>query len=261
MRKLTLDEIKDVLLAALVFFDQFCRKNDLKYSITGGTLLGAVRHRGFIPWDDDIDVMMPRPDYDKFVSVFDDPEGNYRLLCAEKDKNAWMPFAKMYDRRTVKKEYGLVTGYGLDMDIFPVDGYDTRADIRPLGKKIRFFRGLMTVKKYRRRPMGDHPIYRFIGLCLKPVSLPFLNKLCGRLVKKYDYDSSSHICILSGYDPEKEIFGKELFEEYTEIEFEGRFFKSVKNFHLYLSKYGDYMRLPPPEERRQKHGAEGWVIE
>jgi lipopolysaccharide cholinephosphotransferase len=261
MLELTPLELKKKLLEILIFIDCFCRKNNIDYSLDGGTLIGAVRHKGFIPWDDDIDIMMSRPNYDKFVSLFEDKINNYQLLCYEKDKNTFFPFAKVCDCRTLKFEYGVNTGHGIDIDIFPVDGFDINKNVYWYKYILELFRGLMVIKKYGQRLIKDNFLYHILGICLKPIPMYILSTICQKIVKGFDYNISHYTCILSGYNQNKTIHQKDLYQEYIEINFEGYIFKAVKNYDLFLSKlYGDYMKLPRVEEQTPKHTAKGFYI-
>ena len=98
MRKISTENLKKIELEMLIYLDQLCKKENLRYYICGGTLLGAVRHKGFIPWDDDIDVVMPRPDYQKLIDQWKDDE-RYRLL-SERDRGYYYNFAQLVDKRT-----------------------------------------------------------------------------------------------------------------------------------------------------------------
>lgn len=119
-----MDQIHSVLLDILVDIDAFCRKNDLRYSLGYGTLLGAVRYGDFIPWDDDADIIMPRADFDRFVESYPE-DGRYRCLLNKAGKDGFFVagFAKVHDPRTNKfigsKKY--LSNYGVSVDIFPLD--------------------------------------------------------------------------------------------------------------------------------------------
>lgn len=118
MKEMTLQELHEVQLAMLDAVDNYCRLNHLRYSLGGGTLLGAVRHHGYIPWDDDIDIMMPRPDYEKFMRYF--KHEYYKLYDYRTDDTCGFSFAKLIDTRTIVQEYTIT--YSVFIDIFPIDG-------------------------------------------------------------------------------------------------------------------------------------------
>jgi lipopolysaccharide cholinephosphotransferase len=263
MKELTLSELKSILLKILLFIDKFCRENDINYSLDGGTLLGAVRHKGFIPWDDDIDIMMPRPDYDKFVSLFVDNSNNYKLLCYEREKKFEFAFAKLSDTRTVLFEYGLDTLYGINIDIFSIDGFDLHKNIYIHKQFYRIIQKAMVFKKYGIRLSGNNTkkLYdSIVKIFLKPIPMFFLGFLCQTLLKADDFTTSHYGCLLSGFHPEKQIYPISLFNNYIDIEFEGYLFRSVRDFDLYLSNlYGDYMTLPPKDEQVSKHTAIGFM--
>ena len=129
MKRLTLDEMHEALLGILSEFDRVCREHDLKYTLAAGTLLGAIRHKGFIPWDDDVDVYMPRPEYEKFRKLV--LEGNvlseHFTLSKDRGKGTYYPFLKlMDDRYPIKCPNHIEVPY-LFLDIFPVDGMPSSA--------------------------------------------------------------------------------------------------------------------------------------
>jgi lipopolysaccharide cholinephosphotransferase len=263
MKELTLTELKRIILEILVFIDSFCKKNNIRYSLDGGTLLGAVRHKGFIPWDDDIDIMMPRPDYDRFISIFNDVSNKYKIMCYETDKNVEFVFAKVFDTQTILYEYGADTEIGIQVDVFPIDGFDIRRNIYNYKKLLRLLKGIMAIKKYgRKRKKYDRLSYRLIKICTILFSVMFLGGLCQRLIKKYNLNTSRYAALLAGYNAEKQVFPVSLFHHYTDIEFEGHLFKAVRDYDLYLSNlYGDYMQLPPIEEQIPKHDAHAYIKE
>lgn len=125
MIELNKKEIQNIELNILLEFSKFCNENKLRYYLVGGTLLGAIRHKGFIPWDDDIDVCMPRPDYELFISNFHS-DNSCLKLCCNKFGNLKAPFAKLKDTRTIVVNDILVNDNDIDtnlwIDIFPVDG-------------------------------------------------------------------------------------------------------------------------------------------
>ena len=136
MKELTLPEIKEIELEILKVFHNFCKENNIRYFISHGTLLGTIRYKGFIPWDDDVDVLVPREDYDRLLAIFKDSE-KYRLLHFEKDDRFLFPYAKLCDMTTLKVENGREADLhlGVDMDIFPLDAWDD--DMKKARKEVK----------------------------------------------------------------------------------------------------------------------------
>lgn len=126
MRELNLNEVKEIQLRVLEFFSTYCKENKLRYSAYLGTLLGAIRHKGYIPWDDDIDLMMPRDDYDNLVKNFNYANEKFGLLSIESNNNYYLPFAKIYAKKTLLVEDIDIEfeELGVYIDIFPVDYHD-----------------------------------------------------------------------------------------------------------------------------------------
>ena len=124
MNELTLDELKKIEFDILKHFDAFCKEHNIRYYLAFGTLLGAIRYKKFIPWDDDIDLLVPREDYDRLIRLFRDSE-RYQLFAFEKNSNFHYPFAKLCDmttrkEQTIYKNRGVKLG--VEIDIFPLDG-------------------------------------------------------------------------------------------------------------------------------------------
>ena len=140
MRKITLDESKRIQLDILQSIHDFCIANNLKYSICGGTLIGAVRHKGFIPWDDDIDIFMLREDYNKFIHDYKDLSGIYILHSLENDESYSYPYAKVEDVRTYIEEDVTAGNIGIAVDVFPVDNCmnDREESIAYINGAIRY---------------------------------------------------------------------------------------------------------------------------
>ena len=123
MKIITSEELKAIQLDLLQKTADFCKENGIRYYLCGGTLLGAIRHKGYIPWDDDIDISMPRPDYDRFISMFNKPENDYQVIDMSNNKKYGLPFAKVHDTRTFVDELQYTKDqFGVYIDIFPIDG-------------------------------------------------------------------------------------------------------------------------------------------
>jgi lipopolysaccharide cholinephosphotransferase len=135
MRTITQDELKSIQLDLLQKTADFCEANGIRYFLCGGTLLGAIRHKGYIPWDDDIDIVMPRPDYERFCKTFNQPDSVYKVKSLLTHPDYACAFAKVYDNRTMLKELHYKgVHFGVYIDVLPVDGVKDSAQI----KKIMF---------------------------------------------------------------------------------------------------------------------------
>ena len=132
MRAINSDELKSIQLDLLQKTADFCENNGLRYFLCGGTLIGAIRHKGYIPWDDDIDIAMPRPDYEKFVRIFNLTQNYYQVMSIETDPDYAYAFAKVYENRTVLKELHYPgDAFGVYIDIL----YDNRTVLKELHYK------------------------------------------------------------------------------------------------------------------------------
>ena len=137
MKKLTLDEVKKIQLEILAYIDSFCKKNNISYFINYGTLLGAVRHKGFIPWDDDIDISMDREYYNMFIEKFNQDSSKYKILSLDTDKAYFNNFIKVVDTTTkiVDNRNYKTFSCGVFVDIFPMDKFNDKKIIT-IAKKL-----------------------------------------------------------------------------------------------------------------------------
>ena len=123
MRSRPIEELKLLQREVLDDIVQFCQEHGLRYTLAYGTLLGALRHKGYIPWDDDIDIHMPRPDYEKFLSLYNNRNSDDSVVTHEMDRRYHVPFAKVYRKGTIVKEFFYKQSvFGAYVDIFPIDG-------------------------------------------------------------------------------------------------------------------------------------------
>ncbi|MBE6732995.1 MAG: LicD family protein [Ruminococcaceae bacterium] len=252
-------KLKSVELEILKYFIDICEKENIQYFLIGGTALGAVRHKGFIPWDDDIDVGMPRADYEKFISVAQKylPE-YYFLQNFYTDQNYPNNFSKIRDSRTAFIETScrnIDMNHGVYIDIFPLDGYPATklpSKIFDFKKKLINSRISMVFETYQAKSLKSK-----IALFLLKIVYPnYRTAVRSRetLYKKYNYSDSRYVVNHGGAWGRKEIVLKSYFGNGALGEFENLKVIIPENYDQYLKNvYGDYMTLPPKENRKGHH--------
>lgn len=260
---LSLGQIQGELLDLLIFFDRFCRDNGLHYSLAGGTLLGAVRHKGFIPWDDDVDVSMMRPDYERLLALSDILPSEYRVITSRNSPFIY-PFAKFQSLRVRAQESayeGIMEGY-LWLDVLPVDGIpDKRLQQERLQTVVNSLmrrRAWLSLNPSERvEPKAAiKRLYRLFHS--GPKSIERIDSKISALIKKNKYQDATYVSSLLGGARRIIPLKKEDYENMLTMEFEGHAFPVVSCWDAYLSKgYGDYMTLPP-ENQRAPHYARAW---
>ena len=258
MRTINLEVLKSIQIDLLQKTADFCEKNGLRYFLCGGTLIGAIRHKGYIPWDDDIDIAMPRPDYDQFVKTFNQSENYYQVIDLLNDPDYTTPFAKVYDNRTILRElhYKKVK-YGVYIDVFPADGVKDVAQI----KKIMLLRKLLNTKKanYYHRTISKKIINTFGKLLLLPFSAHQIATWMDNEMRKYPFGSLPMAGLIANPLGLGEMVDKAVFEHDIYQEFEGRKYRVPVGYDIWLrSIYGDYMQLPPVEHRVSHHIFDAW---
>ena len=267
MKELSHKEIQMAELEILLQFDKICRENGFRYSLAGGTLLGAVRHKGFIPWDDDIDVMMPRPDYEKFIEWCKTAPSDRFRYFTNADKCSQYPFIKILDNEIQVVRDGLADVSNLWIDIFPVDGLPAdETKLNKIYKKNRFYIRIISFSMWRslKAYHGRHSKFKalLIFLFVKLYGYRRAKRKLEKLAVKYPYGSTEFMgCIVWGMYGSGERMPLSGFESCIDVEFEGYSLKAVSCWHEYLSGiYGDYMQLPP-EEDRKTHEIKAYRIE
>lgn len=258
MNLLSLDEIKQAELQLLVAFDNYCRKHQIRYFLSNGTLLGAVKYKGFIPWDDDVDVLVPREDYDRLVASFTDYD-HIRLVSRERDPRYLFPFAKLCDMSIIKEEAGNDNGVelGLNLDIFPLDKWaDDPVEAEREAKKMS--RDMLALSWAKlEKPNASTALKRFVQggvmLVCKLLSAEYFLKRI--ILRSRDQERSRFVgckcwCIYGS----REIIPAQVFADTIQVEFEGYLFHAPVGYDAYLrSLYGDYPQDPPPEKQKTHH--------
>ncbi len=256
-----MDERQRKLLDMLKWFHEFCETNALTYYAVGGTTLGAIRHNGFIPWDDDIDVGMPREDYDKFYRLTRNLDGRYVVEFPCEDKNYVALYAKVFDTQTTlieKAKKPIVRG--IYIDVFPLDGVGNdekqkQAHFNKVRKAINlYYTRIYTISK-RRSFKNNFAI--FLMKLVPPLILSkrYLIKKIDKLCRKYKFSESEYVASLVGAWGKREIMKREWFDGGKKVKFEDGEIYVPQDAHEYLTKlYGEYNELPPLEKRVAHHG-------
>lgn len=269
-KEIFFDDLKRIELSLLDALDCYCKKNGLRYYLAYGTLIGAVRHKGFIPWDDDIDVIMPRPDYEKLIDSFNkdqEDNSNIKLYVHRIDNNYCLLHAKLIDTNTVLKEnVDLDYEIGVYLDIFPLDNLANNFNgaLKRIKKGFRYDQefAFKIIKLRRGRSL-------FKNLILITMKIVLIGKTASRIVEELDEfccetkadTFTKYVGVLPGIlkGDEKRVFEKEWFEESTLVEFEGKKYQAPKGYDSLLRKiYGDYMQLPPIDKQVSHHVFEAW---
>lgn len=262
MKQITdIKEIQSIELGILEDIARFCDANGIRYTLSGGTLLGAIRHKGFIPWDDDADVAMLRPDYDRFIQKY--RSSRYRLISMETNSYPGV-YAKVIDTHTLVRENNAVQDIGVWVDLFPLDGAP-RKGYCPLGTSL-FWRKYRAAVKYRNFPLRHcHASWRERILAALAIPLRLVSNQCllsplTRCMRRFSVANAPFIGFIggSGYAT-RETIPREAFDTFVTVSLEGKHFSAMQGWHEYLtSLYGDYMTPPPKEKRMPSHPFKAW---
>ena len=274
MLELSAEELKSIELGILKDVADFCDKKEIKYFLCGGTLLGAVRHKGFIPWDDDVDIAMPREDYDRFLKEYNKKESIYRVNAIENNSKWHMSFARVEDytttliEGTLKKKYRNCHAF---VDVFPIDGIPAnKLEEKTFMIKQKIFGIILNASSFCFLPSKHYSdskdsnislkntirtCLKFVAICLfSMISTQFIAKIINRNSRKYKYNESDYIGLtVFVWNWKFEKAKAVSFEERIKFKFENYEFWGPKGYDEYLtSTYGDYM-TPPPVECQVSH--------
>lgn len=269
MREICTDELKNIQLDILKRVHLFCCQNNIEYFLTYGTLIGAIRHQGYIPWDDDIDIEMTRPNYEKFIKLFNGYYPDLKICAPELDCNYYAPYANVYNANTILYEGN--NGHngfslGIKIDVFPIDGVpDNKKGYDKFFNKAKLINTLLIFKRYPLSYLIRGGFYskflRLVTWCFTHIiPYSFLQKRMKALTQKIPYEEATHASQIV-FAAKRRFFNKELYENFIDVEFEGFKFRTIKDYDIYLKEiYGDYMKLPPIEERIACHNFKAYWI-
>lgn len=265
MKQSDLNRLQNTILIIMDEIDRICRKHNLKYSLFAGSLIGAVRHKGIIPWDDDIDICMPRKDYELFFNICKkELKPEFGVTSIETKSDYGYGFSKITLKGTQIRQNGLNKGnniFELWVDIFPYDcipnsrlkqikqNYKNYFLVKALEEK---YDGIYGNKNFIK--LFGFEILHIINLIIPPSVLK--RQLIHNMTNYNNKNAKEITCLSSSYKYEKERLPSNYFDDLSEYDFCGRKYFGYTNYDYYLSKiYGDYMKLPP-ENKRHTHNLE-----
>lgn len=276
-RQISLEQRKEIMTDMMRFFFAFCEEKGLRCRINGGTLIGAVRHKGYIPWDDDVDISMPISDYNRLIELVKDGAlgPHYFLSSPKSNENHMWPILKVIDTKTIMVEPSLIrsltkaqsTFYGVYLDIFPVYGLPEDANERALfqEKITRLYGDFMKSSRVmNRRAKDGFLLYRL--RCLLYWAYTFRQKCIGwktylrkieEMTNAYPLNGATYFGFMVGMaSGTRDTFRTALLDDCILLDFERIKAPSVAGYDEMLRiMYGDYMELPPAEQRRT-HGTD-----
>lgn len=259
-QELSLQEVKDIEFDLLKEFRNFCKNNNIQYFLAYGTLLGAIRYKGFIPWDDDVDVLVPRIDYERLIKLYQD-NGIYKLYSIERTKKYGYPFAKLCNMTTRKVEGIIDNGVkqGIEIDIFPLDYWDDdiekAKDEVKLLKKNKYWLNIAKMSSHKARNPIRHIAFKCANIYSRLLGTKFwIDRIikigCSQNQVKSRYMGDK---VWFPYN-EKDIIPAEAFADVVEVEFEGEKFPAPIGYDTYLTcLYGNYLPEPPKEKQKTHH--------
>lgn len=256
MREIKRDELRELQMQILDYVDSFCRENGIKYTISGGTLLGAVRHGGFIPWDDDIDIQMLREEYMKFTELWNKDKSRhpFEFVSIESGNNMGYPFGKVHNPKTVTL-VDEVERTGVFIDVFPVDDVRAERECRRLHRRVKklYYRmfASFALENKTRLSLFRHLRYSLLAL---GKSRQYYAGRVNHIASRHNGKGYTQVFeLVSGFKCNHPI-DKNVFLEYADISFENRSYMSVKDYDTYLTRtFGDYMTPPAKEQQKRDH--------
>ena len=267
-RMISAQESKQLMLQILDIIDEICKENHLNYYLSGGTLIGAIRHKGFIPWDDDIDLVLFRDDFEKLRKILKEQTRYPQYTLLDLDSKGFMyPFLKLVDNRTVAKQGDTKVPHGIWVDIFPFDSVPDNAFVRYIYlKKCQLYRdiALSAVTDFNGVKIASlKGIAKvFLSIIGKFVGVKRIARMTEKHMQKYNGKCNANYvgCNYSPYVM-REFLPKNVVLPVAEVIFENRTYFSFKNWDIYLKRlFNDYMKMPP-KEKQKAHNVVAWWLD
>ena len=246
-RNLSLSDRKELYLLMMDEVDSFCREHNIRYSLTCGTLIGAIRHKGFIPWDDDLDIMMPLPDMIKFKNTF--VSESLRYVDVDVDNSYQYSFSRIESLKTYTYIWPFYHSFGLSIDLYPILGLPKRnieidkfffAARKKLHKRVFFDKWEGKMKRFS-------PVRNWS-------KATEWNKLYRDFMFQFPYGETGRFYHMGGCPNWAAVLDHDFFNDFIDVDFEGRRYRSILQYDEFLTNgYGDYMQLPPESERHPYH--------
>jgi len=262
LKQMSLSEIKVVSFEILKYFASFCKENNIQYYLSNGSLLGAVKYKGFIPWDDDIDVLVPRNDYDRLLGIFP-LNDKYKLFSSSSDRKFQYTFAKLCDMTTLRVE-GTINEkirLGLHIDILPLDSCSKHIFCKNTQRKMRFYQVGCVLSKFN-LTQKKSLLKRCAIAGFHVLGYEFFSKRLKKLVNRETAMGNEYIgCLNWPIYGEREFLPAEVFSDTVFVTFEGIDFPAPIGYDAYLkSLYGDYHLDPPIECQKTHHSYSAYEI-
>ncbi|MBQ8659839.1 MAG: LicD family protein [Bacilli bacterium] len=255
MKEINLKEHKKILVEMLDYIHNICIDNDIKYSLLGGSLIGAIRHKGIIPWDDDIDIVLEHSEYMKLIDILKKTDSKYKLLDVD-SKNYLYPFAKLIDTRTVLFEDGFksIDDYGVYLDIFEYNNFPNNKILGLIHYKIIMFYRFL-IWKYSIEKCNSKGFKRLLTFLLRKINNKVLLKGYNLINRFYNhFKCDNYMSNWIAYGLYKEIQSKSFFKSFKIVKFENIDAMITEDYDGILkTSFGDYMKLPPKEKRILPH--------
>ena len=236
MKKLSVKEIQNIQLNILKEVADFCDKFNIKYFLGCGTLCGAVVRKSFFPWDDDIDILMPRKDYEKFLAIFQSKKLKL-LTCNNKDY--YYPYAKVVHSKTIAFECkNHIADYGVFIDVFPIDGAPNKLYLYLL-KPLKYLMMSKWGCHLDKRNIFVKIIYKIVSIITIPIPNNYFARLLNKICRKYSLENCKKSGVIVHYRKNKEIVSSSIFDKRKKFIFEGSEFYGPKMYDEYLKALYD----------------------